>query len=83
MPRNPHASSATHPDTYGSGLRQGTAAYYKAIDDYLEMYGKDFGAPYDPSEDAPNWQDAAAASGLSQKSYADCYREMRRQGRVK
>src|SRR5262249_31565898 len=32
MPRNPHASSATHPDTYGSGLRQGTAAYYKAID---------------------------------------------------
>src|SRR5262245_7470184 len=82
MPRNPNATSATDPNTYGMGLRRGTQAYYRAMDNLLEMYAKDFGAHYDPGEDAPNWQEAARNSGLSQKSYVEAYKTLKAQGRV-
>jgi hypothetical protein len=83
MPRNPHATSATNPDTYGSGLRPGTPAYYKAVDNYLELYAKDFDAPYDPKEDSVDWKQAARASGVSEKTYLDSYRALKAQGRIK
>jgi hypothetical protein len=82
MPRNPHATSANHPDTYGSGLRPGTPAYYTAMDNYMELYAKDFGIPYDPNEDSADWKQAARASGVSEKTYLDAYRALKAQGRV-
>jgi hypothetical protein len=82
MPRNPNASSQTDPNTYGMGLRRGTGAYYKAMDNLLEMYAKEFGAHYDPNEDQLNWQEAARSSGLSQQGYANAYKALKAQGRV-
>jgi hypothetical protein len=82
MPRNPHATSATHPDTYGSGLRPGTPAYYRAVDNYLDLYAKDFGVNHDSNQDALNWKQAARASGVSEKTYLDAYRALKAQGLV-
>jgi hypothetical protein len=82
MPRNPHATSETHPDTYGSGLKQGTPAYYKAVDSYLDLYAKDFGLNHDSNEDALNWKQAARASGVSENTYLNAYRALKAQGRV-
>ena len=81
--------SATNPNTYGSGLRQGTPEYYKAVDDYLEMYGAQFGAPYNPNEDTlPGWQEAARFSSKTgsdadkEKSYAAAYHQLKRDRRI-
>ena len=82
MPRNPHATSLTNPDTYGSGLRPGTPAYYKAVDNYLDLYAKDFGVNHDSNEDALNWKQAARASGVSENTYLSAYRALKAQGRV-
>jgi hypothetical protein len=80
-PRNPNASSQSHPNTYGSGLRPGTPAYYKAINSYLELYGAALGAPYDPNEDGLTANEAARISGLSPQRYNQCSQQMANQRR--
>jgi len=82
MPRNPHATSATDPMSYGHGLRQGTPAYYRAVEKELEVNGHLVGVDYDPSADALDWKGAARVSGIDQKTYADAYRTLKAAGRV-
>jgi hypothetical protein len=52
------------------------------MDNYMELYAKDFGIPYDPNEDSADWKQAARASGVSEKTYLDAYRALKAQGRV-
>ena len=81
MPRNRNATSQTHPDTYGSGLKPGTPAYFKAIEDYLELYAPSLGYHYDPNEDALTPNEAAKISGLSPQAYNNGVRAMQSQRR--
>jgi hypothetical protein len=58
--------------------------YNKFFEDYLEMYSEGAtGVKYDPKDKTPNWQDAAKASGLSDREYAAAYNQLRAQGRVR
>jgi hypothetical protein len=66
----------------GMGIREGTRAYWNQMRNNLELYAKDFGMPYDRGMELPHWKDAAKASGLSEQSYANAWREMKRQGRI-
>jgi hypothetical protein len=76
-PRNPNA---TNPAKTGMGLRPNTPAYFKAVEDLLEMYTKDFnGTRFDPSEAALNATEAAQISGVSANTYNDV---LRRTGRL-
>jgi hypothetical protein len=78
-PRNPNASN---PAQAGMGLTPNTLAYFQAVRDLLQMYARDYGLNYDPSEEASDWKQAAKASGVSEKTYADAYRALKTQGRV-
>jgi hypothetical protein len=49
----------------------------------MEMYGKDFGAPYDSNAEVLTPEEAAKISGLSPQGYAKAYQQLRRQGRVR
>jgi DNA-binding transcriptional MocR family regulator len=64
------------------GTRENTRAYWRNVRDNLQMYAKDFGMPYDPGMELPHWKDAAKASGLSERDYANAYQQLKRQGRV-
>jgi hypothetical protein len=58
--------------------------YQKFAEDYLEMYSEGAtGVKYDPKDKTPTWQDAAKASGLSEREYANSYHQLRAQGRVR
>src|SRR5262249_13221374 len=81
--RNPNATSTTDPMTYGHGTQPGTPGYYRAVQAELEVNGHLMGTPYDPATDLMSWKEAAKVSGLSEKSYADAYRQLKAQGRVK
>jgi hypothetical protein len=66
----------------GMGIRENTRAYWRNMRDNLHLYAKDFGMPYDPGMENLHWKDAAKASGLSEQSYTNAWREMKRQGRI-
>jgi hypothetical protein len=66
----------------GMGIRENTRAYWRNMRDNLHLYAKDFGLPYDQGMEMPHWRDAAHASGLSEQSYTNAWREMKRQGRI-
>ena len=46
-PKNPNARN---PAQTGMGFTHGSLKIYTHMRGLLEMYGKDYGAPYDPSE---------------------------------
>jgi hypothetical protein len=61
-----------------------TPGYNKFVEDYLEMYSEGAtGVKFDPKEKTPTWQDAAKASGVSEREYADAYHRLRAQGRIR
>jgi hypothetical protein len=88
MPRNPNATSATHPMSYGHGQRVGTAGYYRAVQAELETNGHLMGTPYDPNTDIPAWREIArnSCSGGSnaekEQTYLEAYKALKAQGRV-
>jgi hypothetical protein len=53
----------------GMGLRPNTPAYYKRMDDLLEMYSKDLNLHYDPNEITLTPNEAAKISGVSPNTY--------------
>jgi hypothetical protein len=78
-PRNPNA---TNPQNAGMGLKPNTPAYFEAMRNLLEMYGKDYGLRYDRSEDLLDANTAAKISGLSAEQYNYAVRQMAAQGRL-
>jgi len=82
MPRNPNANCLTDPLSYGHGLRPGTPAYYRAVEAELETNGHLVGVDYDKATDLPSWKEAARASGIDERSYADAYHRLKKDGRV-
>ena len=65
------------------GLVPNTPAYYKAMDDLLTLYAKDFGLNYDPQELMPTATDIARDSGISAQTYNQAYAQLKADGRVK
>src|SRR5262249_48187204 len=59
LPRNPSATSSTHPLTYGHGTQVGTPQYYAAVQQELEANAHLNGVRYDASEDLPSWREIA------------------------
>jgi hypothetical protein len=88
MPRNPNATSTTHPMTYGHGTRYGTPAYYDAVQKELEVNGHLAGTPYDANTDLPGWQEIAhgmGGSGTNQEKearYTEAYWRAKREGKI-
>src|SRR5262245_44264504 len=78
--RNPNTTNPAHA---GIGLVPNTPAYYKAMDDLLTLYAKDFGLNYDPQELIPTATDIARDSGISAQSYNQAYAQLKADGRVK
>jgi hypothetical protein len=91
MPRNPNATSTTHPMSYGHGTQPGTRAYYRAVQQELETNAHLMGTPYDPQTDTPGWQEIASESFKSlpgtqaekEQTYLRAYEQLKRQGRVR
>src|SRR5262245_34772136 len=91
MPRNPNATSTTHPMTYGHGTQPGTPAYYAAVQQELETNAHLMGTPYDATTDLPGWTEIASESLKSlpgtraekEKTYSQAYWELKRDGRIK
>ena len=77
-PRNP---STNNPNNTGMGLRGGSPAYFKAMDDLLEMYAGDLGLKYDAKEDTLSPNEAARNSGLSANEYNNGVRKMYSEGK--
>jgi hypothetical protein len=79
-PRNPNA---TNPANAGMGLTPNTPAYFEAVQNLLEMYGKDFnGVRFDPSEKALTATEAAKISGVSANLYNRALQQVSAQGRL-
>jgi len=72
-PRNPNS---TQDQNAGMGLRRGSAEYWKAVPTLLEMYGGQFGCPFDPSDAALSPDEAAALSGVDNDTYNENVRKM-------
>jgi hypothetical protein len=79
------AYDAAHRYLVGRGWTPRTPGFYKAMDDLMEMHGKQYyGVTFDPNADKSLTPDEAAKiSGLSPKSYNEAYAQLRRQGRVR
>jgi len=89
LPRNPNATSSTHPLTYGHGTQPGTPAYYRAVQQELEANSHLNGVRYDPSEDLPGWKEIAHGMGgggtnaQKEQTYLQAYQQLKAQGRVR
>src|SRR4051812_40202356 len=77
-PRNP---SAQHASQTGMGLQPGSPAYFKAMDDLLEMYSGDFGLRYDKKEDQVSPDEAARISNVRPAEYNNGVKAMWNAGR--
>lgn len=88
LPRNPHATSTTHPMTYGHGTVPGTRAYYVAVQKELEANAHLMGTPYDETMDTPGWREIAhnsspgATNAEKEQNYIRAYQQLKAQGRV-
>jgi hypothetical protein len=88
-PRNPNATSATNPWTYGHGQQIGTPGYYRAVQAELETNGHLVGTPYDPNTDLPGWKEVARFSGgggsnaEKEQTYMRAYQWGKATGRIK
>jgi len=92
LPRNPHATSTTHPMTYGHGTQPGTPAYYHAVQQELETNGHLMGTPYDPTTDLGGWKEIAhsmtipGSNAEKEKVYLEAhqkYQNLKRQGHIR
>ena len=65
------------------GWQPNTQKYFDGLRTLMEMYGKDFGTPYDPNDGQMlSATEAAKISGLSPKAYNYAVRAMAAQGRI-
>ena len=66
------------------GHQRNSPGYFERGRDMLELdSARVTGVAYDPNTQALTADEAAKISGLSEKSYADAYRQLKAQGRVK
>jgi hypothetical protein len=80
-PKNPRE---TNLDRRGMGLQPFTPAYFKELENLLELYGENsaFQTKFDSKEAALTPDEAAEASGLSARDYNRAVVELRNQGRL-
>jgi hypothetical protein len=74
-------SNIANLNQHGMGLRPQTPAYYRAMNNLLEMYGKDGGLHFDPNENALTANEAAKISGVSPNTYNAASQQLAAQGR--
>jgi hypothetical protein len=74
-------TGSNNPAQTGMGLTPGTDQYFRAMDDLLECYAKDFGLQYDPKEDAVHPNEAARISGVRYDEYNKGVQQMHQLGR--
>lgn len=75
------AYRAAHKFAVERGLKPDTVEYFKYCDDALDMYAKDYGMRYDPSEKVPHPNDVCHMLGLSYDEYNRQHRKMHAEGR--
>ena len=75
------AYRAAHAFAVQRGLKPDTQEYYKYCDDALELYVKDHGLRYDPSEKVPHPNEVCHMLGLSYDQYNAQWRKMHAEGR--
>lgn len=75
------AYRAAHAFAVQRGLKPDTVEYFKYCDDALDMYAKDYGIRYDPSEKVPHPNEVCAFSGVSYDEYNRQHRKMHAEGR--
>ena len=75
------AYKAAHKFAVERGLKPDTVEYFKYCDDALDMYAKDYGMRYDPSEKVPHPNEVCAFSGLTYDQYNAQHRKMYAEGR--
>ena len=75
------AYRAVHKFAVDRGLKPDTVEYFKYCDDALDMYAKDYGMRYDPSEKVPHPNEVCAMSGLTYDQYNAQHRKMLAEGR--
>ena len=63
------AYRAAHKFAVQRGLKPDTVEYFKYCDDALDMYAKDYGMRYDPSEKVPHPNEVCHMLGLSYDEY--------------
>jgi hypothetical protein len=68
---------------HGMGIRPHTPAYYKRMNDLLELYSKEGGLTFDPNESGLTPTEAAKISGVSAQTYNNASRQLAAQGRFK
>jgi hypothetical protein len=62
-------------------LQPGSAQYFKAMDDLLELYSQDYGLKYEKGEDKFGANEAARISNVDANSYNKGVRQMHQMGR--
>jgi hypothetical protein len=68
---------------HGMGMRPNTPAYYKRMNDLLELYSREGNLRFDPQEDALTPAEAAKISRVSANTYNAASRQLAAQGRFK
>jgi hypothetical protein len=68
-------------NSHGMGLRPNTPAYYRAMNNLLDMYAKEGGLQFDSNEDALTPAEACKISGVSAKTYNASSQQLAAQGR--
>jgi hypothetical protein len=74
----PRQSNSGVNSGHGMGLKPNTPAYYRRMNDLLEMYSKDLGLHYDPGEETLTATEAAKISGVSANTYNHAARRFKR-----
>jgi hypothetical protein len=68
---------------HGMGLRPHTPAYYRRMNDALDLYAKEAGLIFDSKEETLTPTEAAKISGISAQSYNNASRTLASQGRFR
>ena len=78
----PRVRGERNPLRTGMGLQRGSAQYFAALKDLLEMHGKDYGVHFDRGEAIATPNEAAKLSGLSARDYNRARSALIAQGRL-
>jgi len=74
-------TGSANPAQTGMGLTPGTPAYFRGMDDLLEMYAGSFGLQYDAKEDQVHPNEAARISGVRYDEYNKGVKQLHQLGR--
>jgi hypothetical protein len=75
------AADWSHNKTLAAGITPDSPKYGEMVRSFMEMYAKDFGAPYDPNSQLLTANEAAKISGLSPDAYNRASQTLAAQGR--